>query len=285
MYFMQYPYPYCAPMYYANIQVLESILAGIKRKATATDFYHRLAKSAPNQKHKHYILQASEEEKAQLNQFAGLYVTLTGRQPKYEIDNVTFDTYQEGLQKAYKRAVSDYEANRNHYLLAQQSPFQDVFLRACYHEANHANQFHTLSLSQEGKIELKDYGNNPFVVNIDQATKQNNTFRTALWTGDHLQVTLMSIDVGEDIGLEIHPDVDQFLRIEEGQGLVQMGDRKDQWDFQANVYDDYAILIPAGKWHNLTNTGDQPLKLYSIYAPPEHPFGTVHKTKADAMKK
>lgn len=130
---------------------------------------------------------------------------------------------------------------------------------------------------------LKDYGPEPFVVNIEEVTKQNNTFRTALWTGENLQVTLMSIDVGDDIGLEVHPEVDQFIRIEEGQGLVKMGDKKDKLDYQQKVYDDYAIMIPAGKWHNLINTGDKPLKLYSIYAPPEHPRGTVHETKADAQ--
>lgn len=131
-------------------------------------------------------------------------------------------------------------------------------------------------------IRLKDYGPKPFVINIEEATKQNNNFRTALWTGDHLQLTLMSIDVGEDIGLEIHPNLDQFLRIEEGEGIVKMGNRKDQLEFQRKVYDDFAIIIPAGTWHNLINTGDKPIKLYSIYAPPQHPYGTVHRTKADA---
>ncbi|GAA2699290.1 cupin domain-containing protein [Cytobacillus oceanisediminis] len=130
---------------------------------------------------------------------------------------------------------------------------------------------------------LKDYGSNPFVININEAAKQNNTYRTALWTGDHLQVTLMSLNVGEDIGLEIHPDVDQFLRVEQGQGIVQMGKSKDNLSFQWRIFDDSAIMIPAGMWHNVTNTGNMPLKLYSIYAPPNHPFGTVHKTKADAM--
>ncbi|MFZ5945212.1 MAG: cupin domain-containing protein [Bacillota bacterium] len=131
-------------------------------------------------------------------------------------------------------------------------------------------------------IKLKDYGPHPFVINIEEATKQNINFRTALWTGNHLQLTLMSIRVGDDIGLEMHPDVDQFIRIEEGQGLVVMGDRKDCLDFQRRVCDDYAVFIPAGKWHNLINTGHTPLKIYSIYAPPEHPHGTVHKTKKDA---
>lgn len=127
-----------------------------------------------------------------------------------------------------------------------------------------------------GAIELRDYGPEPFVVNINEAAKENTNFRTALWTGCHLQLTLMSINVGEEIGLEIHPDVDQFLRIEQGQGLVKMGDSEHCLDFQRYVCDDYAIFIPAGKWHNLINMGNIPLKLYSIYAPPNHPHGTVH---------
>ena len=132
-------------------------------------------------------------------------------------------------------------------------------------------------------ILLKDYGPFPFAVDIEQASVQNDNFRLALWTGKHLQLTLMSINVGEDIGLENHPDLDQFIRIEQGQGLVKMGETKDRLDFQANVRDGYVFIIPAGKWHNLVNTGDIPIKLYSIYAPPQHPFGTIHKTKAEAL--
>ena len=132
-------------------------------------------------------------------------------------------------------------------------------------------------------IPLQDYGPKPLVIDIDQATKQNNNYRTALWTGKYLQVTLMSINVGDDIGLEVHPETDQFIRIEQGQGLVQMGPRKDSLDFQEMAYDGYAIMVPAGTWHNVINTGNTPLKVYVIYAPPHHPFGTVHVTKADAM--
>ncbi|WP_227394652.1 cupin domain-containing protein [Jeotgalibacillus aurantiacus] len=129
---------------------------------------------------------------------------------------------------------------------------------------------------------LSDQGPNPFTINITQATLQNTAFRRTLWTGTHLQVTLMCLNPGEDIGLEMHPDVDQFLRIEQGQGMVMMGKSKDQLPFRRMVMDDSAILIPAGTWHNLVNTGTIPLKLYSIYAPPNHPPGTVHQTKADA---
>ncbi|MCR8861200.1 cupin domain-containing protein [Bacillus sp. FSL K6-6038] len=151
-------------------------------------------------------------------------------------------------------------------------------------EIEYTNRFDYFRFSNgDGSISLKDYGSEPFVVNINEAAKQNNTYRTALWTGTHLQVTLMSLNVGEDIGLEIHPGVDQFLRIEQGQGIVQMGKSKDNLNFKRNVYDDFAIMIPAGTWHNLTNTGNIPLKLYSIYAPPNHPFGTVHVTKTDAL--
>ncbi|MGG0720545.1 cupin domain-containing protein [Robertmurraya massiliosenegalensis] len=137
--------------------------------------------------------------------------------------------------------------------------------------------------SPKKKMELKDYGKQPFVININEATKQNKTFRTAIWTGNHLQVTLISIAVGEDIGLEMHPNVDQFLRIEQGQGVVQMGKSKEHLTFERKVNDDFAIMIPAGTWHNVKNTGSVPLKLYSIYAPPNHPFGTVHRTKREAM--
>lgn len=126
-----------------------------------------------------------------------------------------------------------------------------------------------------------DYGPNPFVIDIEKATLQNNYFRKALWTGNNLQLTLMSINPGEEIGLEVHPDLDQFIRIEQGQGVVMMGDCENCLCFQNRVYGDFAIIIPAGKWHNLINTGRVPLKLYSIYAPPQHPFGTVHVTKQD----
>jgi mannose-6-phosphate isomerase-like protein (cupin superfamily) len=151
-----------------------------------------------------------------------------------------------------------------------------------YPSSNHINDPRYSMDNWRPSPQFMDYGPNPFVINIEEATKQNETFRTAIWTGSYLQLTLMSIEVGDEIGLELHPDLDQFLRIEEGQGIVKMGDRKDRLDFMTKVYDDFAIIIPAGKWHNLINTGYKPLKLYSIYAPPQHPYGTVHLTKADA---
>ncbi|WP_431801080.1 cupin domain-containing protein [Halobacillus andaensis] len=281
-----YPHPYydaAAYMTRNNEQVVEALRNGIKTKVTAIDLYRRLADAAPNQADKNELLNGAENENLLLNQFTNLYMTYTGSQPEYEMKKVAFENYIDGLQKAYELAVQNYEEYRNSYLLTQHLPLSDVFLRACHNETGFAERFSSLA-DHGGNTEFKDFGTEPFVINIDKATKQNDTFRTALWTGEHLQVTLMSIGAGEDIGLEIHPEVDQFLRIEEGEGLVQMGDREDQLTFEEEVSDDYAIMVPAGKWHNLTNTGDGPLKLYTIYAPPEHPFGTVHKTKEETME-
>lgn len=134
------------------------------------------------------------------------------------------------------------------------------------------------------RVPTRDYGPEPYVVNIHRATVQNPYFRNTLWTGKYLQLTLMSIPVGGEIGLEAHPDVDQFIRLEAGYGLVMMGKSPANLNFQTNVTAGYAIFIPAGTYHNLINVGNTPIKLYSIYAPPEHPRGTVHETKeiADA---
>ena len=127
--------------------------------------------------------------------------------------------------------------------------------------------------------DTSDYGKKPYVLNIEQATLENENFRVSKWTGSNLQMTLMTIQVGDDIGLEVHEDHDQFLRIEQGEAKVEMGQTQNNLDFQENASDDYAIFVPAGVWHNVTNIGDAPLKLYSIYAPSEHPFGTIHSTK------
>ena len=138
--------------------------------------------------------------------------------------------------------------------------------------------------TKSAPLEWRDYGKEPAVLDIEAYTLANDNFRLALWTGSNFQLTLMSIPVGGEIGLELHADIDQFLRIEEGEGRVLMGDAKDSLNFVQDVKADFAVFIPAGKWHNLVNTGDKPVKLYSIYAPVEHPYGTVHKTQAEAME-
>ena len=130
--------------------------------------------------------------------------------------------------------------------------------------------------------EIRDYGGAPFIFNINHATAMNENFRTTLWTGRDMQLTLMCIPVCSDIGAEMHPNVDQFVRVESGRARIYMGGCQNDLQEMACVDGNYAILIPAGTWHNIVNVGNCPLKLYSLYAPPQHPFNTVHRTKNDA---
>ena len=128
----------------------------------------------------------------------------------------------------------------------------------------------------------KDLGPKPNTINIHKETVCNSNFRTAIWTGKYLQITVMSIPVGGEIGLEMHDYLDQFIRIESGYANVYMGDTKQNVKCIGSVNADYAIVIPAGTWHNIINACSCPLKVYSIYAPPQHPFGTIHATKLDS---
>ena len=115
-----------------------------------------------------------------------------------------------------------------------------------------------------------------FCDNIEQRTVANDDFRRVLYTGHHLQLVLMTLQPGDEIGSEIHDDRDQFFRIEEGEGTIDI-------DGVANpVRDDFAVIVPAGARHNVRNTGDKPLRLYTLYAAPEHLDGVVQATKADA---
>ena len=121
-----------------------------------------------------------------------------------------------------------------------------------------------------------------WIGNVQQETLDNTTFRTVVYTGRHTQLTVMKLGPGEDIGLEAHGHLDQFLRLEEGRARVELGRTEDQIEETYDVEDDWAIIVPAGVWHNVVNTGTSEVKLYSLYSPPEHPDGTVHKTKAEA---
>lgn len=131
---------------------------------------------------------------------------------------------------------------------------------------------------------VKDPGPQPYVFDMEEAAVGNDAYRRVAWTGKYLQVTLMAIPVGESIGLEVHPETDQFLRLEAGTGRCVMGDSKDALDFEENVSDDWAIHVPAGKWHDVINTGDEPLKLYAVYAPVHHAQGIVQETAEAAEK-
>lgn len=177
---------------------------------------------------------------------------------------------------------TNYYGNHNYWRYPYwNKPFEFNTKGDLYNNPNYWNK-NNLSYGTQHNNE-GDFGSQPFIVNMKQVTHQNTMFRRALWTGKYLQLTLMSIGVGDDIGLEVHPHLDQFLRLEAGGGLVQMGNSKTNLNFQQEVTAGDAIFVPAGKWHNLTNTGNVPLKLYSIYASPEHPSGTIHETKAIAM--
>ncbi|MBR4911119.1 MAG: cupin domain-containing protein [Clostridia bacterium] len=125
-----------------------------------------------------------------------------------------------------------------------------------------------------------DYGNEPFIANITSVSCENPFYRRVLWTGEHLQVAVMSIPVSGEIGLEQHPDNDQFIRIESGCGEVFMGGSAQNLNIQKRVNNHFAVMVPAGVWHNIRNIGNTPLKVYTVYAPPHHPKGTVHETKS-----
>ena len=130
-----------------------------------------------------------------------------------------------------------------------------------------------------------DYGQKPYVVNVEQVSLQNRYFRSTVWTGRQLQMTVMCIPPCGEIGLEIHEDTDQFIRVEQGCAVVKMGEYKRQLDFQQNMCRGDAVFVPAGTWHNVINIGRIPLKVSVIYAPPNHPRGTIHFSKADADRK
>jgi mannose-6-phosphate isomerase-like protein (cupin superfamily) len=116
---------------------------------------------------------------------------------------------------------------------------------------------------------------------IEALTLENTTFRTVLYTGAHAQLTVMSVEPGGDVGWERHANLDQFLRVEQGTARLELGSTEDAVEERHEIGPDWAMVIPAGAWHNLVNTGTDALKLYSLYSPPAHAPGTVHVTRAD----
>ena len=115
-----------------------------------------------------------------------------------------------------------------------------------------------------------------FVTNIEQDTLENENFRKVLYTAKNMQLVVMSLEVGEEIGMETHPEHDQFIRIDAGSAKAILNGG------ESELSDGSCVIIPAGVEHNIVNTGEGKLKLYTIYSPPEHPDGTVHVTKAEA---
>lgn len=115
-----------------------------------------------------------------------------------------------------------------------------------------------------------------YIDDIEKVTRSNEDFRRVLYTGAHLQLVLMTLQPGEEIGEEIHEDRDQFFRIEDGEGEVLIDGSRHR------IEDDFAVIVPAGARHNVVNTGEEPLKLYTLYGPPEHRHAVVHRSKAQA---
>jgi mannose-6-phosphate isomerase-like protein (cupin superfamily) len=128
-----------------------------------------------------------------------------------------------------------------------------------------------------GVLQLTIYSMKGYVDNIEQLTKENDNFRKVLYTGKNSQLVLMTLQSGEDIGSEVHEEHDQFFRIDAGKGTAVIDGA------EHDIEDGFAVVVPAGAEHNVVNTGNEPLKLYTIYSPPEHKDGVLHATKADAM--
>ena len=128
---------------------------------------------------------------------------------------------------------------------------------------------------------IRDIGPQPQSFDIERATKENTNYRSVAWSGRYLQVTLMSIPTGGDIGLEAHPETDQFLRLEAGKGCAQMGAAKDKLTFEKEVSDGRCVLVPDGTWHSITNIGATPMQIHAIYAPAHH---TPDKAPATAAE-
>lgn len=132
--------------------------------------------------------------------------------------------------------------------------------------------------ADNGRVTAKD----AWVGDIEAITEDNSTFRTVLWTGTNLQLTVMCLTTGEEVGMEMHDHLDQFIRVESGSARITLGPSAEEVEVAHDIADDWAMIIPAGTWHNVTNSGTQDLRLYSVYAPPEHPADAVHRTKAEA---
>jgi mannose-6-phosphate isomerase-like protein (cupin superfamily) len=123
-----------------------------------------------------------------------------------------------------------------------------------------------------------DFGPHPFVVDINRATLGNDTYMTTLWTGEHMQLVMISIPVGDSLGLELYQAIDVIIRLEQGSGVALMGNASNNLYFQQLVFEDDTIFVPANTWHNVVNTGNVPIKLTAIYSTPQHPWGTVETT-------
>lgn len=146
------------------------------------------------------------------------------------------------------------------------------------HFEQHMNNDQSICSRCENKCQ-NEHGGEVYYLNVEKSAYKNRNFRESIWTGRYLQMTLMSISCGQDIGVELHKDTDQYIRVEHGYALVLTGcDAKNLENKHKLVAGD-AVFIPAGVWHNIVNIGRCDLKLSSVYAPPHHPKCTVQENK------
>ena len=143
----------------------------------------------------------------------------------------------------------------------------------------------TTAFADGASSKQKDHGPEPYSLNLAEFAKMNTNFREAVWTGDLLQLFVMSLKPQEEIGLEEHEDTDHFFYVIEGNGLIQMGPEDTNINYHKSIGPGSAIFVPKAEWHNIINNGSKPLKILVLYAPPHHDHGTVHKTKAEAEEK
>lgn len=138
--------------------------------------------------------------------------------------------------------------------------------------------------AKEMEREEQDMGGDPWMLDIKRSTIENSSYRETKWTGEYMQMVLMSIKPGEEIDLEKHDNLDQFIRLEQGEARVLMGKEEDDLSYEKTIYGNWAVFVPAGYYHRVVNSGDIDLKLYTIYAPASHPKGTTHKTYSEARE-
>ncbi|MBN2214930.1 MAG: cupin domain-containing protein [Bacteroidales bacterium] len=160
-----------------------------------------------------------------------------------------------------------------------------IFTGSCKRGTGKSADMQHTDTDPESTIDFnEDKGGEPWILNIEEATLANDNYRVANWTGNYLQLVFMSLNPGEVIDLEMHEGHDQFIRIEQGEARVLMGKTGNDLSFDKTVSDDWAILIPAGYWHSIENTGNKELKIYTLYGPPEHRKGTAKKTYEEVME-
>lgn len=136
------------------------------------------------------------------------------------------------------------------------------------------------SMCETCEIKCKnEHGGEVYVVNVGKVANRNDNFRESIWTGKYLQTTIMSIPRGNDIGVELHKDTDQYITVEHGNAMALLGEKENCLDKRYNLMQGDSIFIPAGVWHNIVNMGRCALKLSSVYAPPHHPKCTVEENK------